>query len=275
MAAREGAVHAEGIMRRCLAHTCLALVLVPVTAAADGGVTNGARPDFSRVQIRFADCTEFAGLAPVPIANVRSRVPATYAVAGETDGVGVVVFRSASCRRMVFDGIVFPRTILAQLGVNVVSPAGVPDIANYTLQYASDNVWLVFRLRLAGVDAIWVPRLTYVFQADGTGAGGELRVTQPRPPGAYELRGPASDPLPADPGFPFRADWWMTSARGDVLMTTDIANIRFGDAAGVEVSAAASSAVAALLGATSAPFPVLAVRGVFADAVMTVSPASF
>jgi hypothetical protein len=275
MTARERAVHAEEIMRRYLAHMCLALVLVPVTVAADGGVTSDGRPDVSGVQIRFADCTEFAGLAPVPIANVRSRVPTRYAVSGETDGVGVVVFRSASCRRVAFDGVVFSRTILAQVGVNVVPPTGVPDIASYTLQYASDNVWLVLRLRLAGVDAIWVPRLTYVFQADGTGAGGDLRVTQPRLPGAYELRGPASDPLPADPGFPFRADWWTTSTRGDVLMRTDIANIRLGNADGVEVTAEVRSAVATLLGATSAAFPVLAVRGVFADAVMMVSPATF
>lgn len=223
------------------------------------------------LSVHFEDCTEFAGLTPVPIGNVRDLVPSHYEIAGETDGVGIVVFRTASCDGVSIDGGRARPGIVAQVGVNVVPPTGTGDINNYTLYYATNSVHLFARLIIAGVHARFVPGLVYEYTPDGTGTGGDLFIDVPRPRNAaYELSGPESEPLPGDPGFPFVANWWRFAWQGDVVMETTIPNIRFGDASGVTVTTDAGSQIAQILGGTSANFPVLSVRGVFASADMEV-----
>jgi hypothetical protein len=223
------------------------------------------------VRVRFEDCTEFAGLTPVPLENVEALVPSHYEIAGAIDGVAVAVFRSASCESVRIDGGRARAGVVAQVGVNVVAPTGEGDINNYTLYYATDSLELFVRLRLAGVNAGFVPGLVYEYTPNAAGTGGDLFVDVSRPRNAtYELSGPESEPVPGDPGFPFVANWWRSSRESDVVMSTTIPNIRFGDASAVTVTTDDGSRIAEILGATSASFPVLSVRGVFASADMEV-----
>jgi hypothetical protein len=234
------------------------------------------RSDFSRAHVRFDDCTEFAGLTAVPIDNIRHRVPSQYRLAGEPDGVGVVVFRTASCSAVSVDGGHARPAVVAQVGVNVEAPLGTGDINNYTLYFATDSPPLFARLRRAGVDVLSVPGLDYDYSIDSSGTRGTLFIDVPRPRHAmYELSGPVNEPLPGDPGFPFVANWWRTARHGDVIMETMIPNIRFGDAIGVVVTTDPGSELESILGRTSASFPILAVRGVFATATMDVHPEPF
>jgi hypothetical protein len=226
--------------------------------------------------VRFADCTEFAGLTAVPIGNVRSRVPSHYEIAGGSDGIGVVVFRTASCLRVTVDDLHPHAAIVAQVGINVVAPLGTGDINNYTLYFATDSPLLFVRLRRAGVHALFVPALVYQYSPNPAGDGGDLFIDVPRPRRAqYELGGFAFEPLAGDPGFPFVANWWRETHGGDLVMETTIPNIRFGDGAGVLITVDPGSDLESILGATSANFPLLAVRGVFAEATMEVRRVRF
>jgi hypothetical protein len=270
-----------GMLMVLLGAVGVALDAQPHQAPGDLGPGDGRHEDrvhhgFGRARVEFTDCTEFAGLTAVPLANVRNRVPSQYLVAGEPDGLGVVVFRTASCDGVRVDGGRAEPGIVAQVGVNVVAPTGTGDINNYTLYFATDSFRLFLRLRLAGVNAMFVPELAYDYSPNPTGTGGMLLIDVPRPRRArYELGGIAFEPLASDPGFPFVANWWRSARHGDVVMETSIPNIRFGDGAGVTVTVDPRSDLAGLLGSTTASFPILAVRGVFAEATMEVRPEAF
>jgi hypothetical protein len=234
------------------------------------------RGNFNRAHVQFDDCTEFAGLTAVPLGNVRHRVPSQYRLAGEGDGIGIVVFRTASCSAVSVDGGHRRPAIVAQVGITVVAPLGAGDINSYTLYFATDSPQLFARLRRAGVDVLPAPGLDYDYSMDSSGTRGTLFIDVPRPRLAmYELSGSVFEPVPGDPGFPFIANWWQTARHGDVVMETTIPNIRFGDAYGVVVTTDPGSELESILGGTSARFPILAVRGVFASATMNVRPEPF
>jgi hypothetical protein len=260
----------------------MAIVVFGIGGYAVGAQERGAslseerRRDSNRVHVQFDDCTEFAGLQAVPVGNVRDRVPSQYRLAGETDGIGIVVFRMASCHEVSVNGSHPRPAIVAQVGVNVIAPLGTGDINNYTLYFATDSALLFVRLRLAGINVLFAPGLDFEYSPDPSGPCGSLFIDVPRPRSAmYELTGPACEPVPLDPGFPFVANWWFAARDGDVIMETTIPNIRFGDASGVMATTDPDSDLASILGGTSMTFPILAVRGVFGTATLDVRPEPF
>jgi hypothetical protein len=249
---------------------------VTVVSMLEAGAAADARDDARvprapHVQARFTGCTEFAGLTPVPIERVRTRVPTSYSVAGETDGVGIVVVRVASCRGIGVKSRPATPGVVAQIGVNVVPPTGAGDINNYTLYLATNSAPLFAALRAGGLTPLWVPEIAYAYTPNPAATGGSLFVDVPRPRrAAYELGGELSEPLAGDPGFPFVANWWLAAPTGDIVAETVIPNIRFGDASGVSITVDPGSELAAILGAVSASFPVLSVRGVFDEATLEI-----
>jgi hypothetical protein len=258
----------------CCATATLASVIG--AAAAPGQRHEGRDAATAHVQARFAGCTEFAGLTPVPVGNVRHLVPARYALAGESDGIAVVVVRVASCGGVGVKSHAAAPGIVAQVGVNVEPPTGGGDINNYTLYLATDSLPLFATLRAGGFAPIWAPELVYAYSPNPAGTGGSLFVDVPRPRGAaYELAGEVSEPLAGDPGFPFVANWWFETGTGAVLAETTIPNIRFGDGGGISIAVDPGSALAAILGGVTASFPVLSVRGVFDEATLDIRRESF
>jgi hypothetical protein len=247
----------------------LGLVLSAGCAAASDDASDvafrGAPGPFS---VAFDDCQEFAGVFPVPLANVASRVPADYAPA-TYDGVsGFVVFRTVQCEGLVFDDgeAEDGSTIISQVGVNLFAPQGEGDINNYALHYSSTSKDLVQRLKHAGIDAKRIDDLEFEFD------DGEYTIVNPKKQYRHRIEGPASDPPASDPGIPFLANWWQDDGPTNIVMSTDIPALFQGDGSQVQVTTKPNSAVAELLGGTVTAPSVFAIRGIIPDAVMDVAP---
>jgi hypothetical protein len=85
------------------------------------------------LSVVFDDCTEFAGLGPLPAANIQGLVPAGYSPATFGPGVVGIVARADRCERIAVGGAAPERGTVSQIGVNLVSPDGTGDINNYAL----------------------------------------------------------------------------------------------------------------------------------------------
>ncbi len=220
--------------------------------------------------VDFDDCQEFAGLYPVPIANVAPHVPAQYTIASFDGVTASVVFRTAYCEGIAIDGGPSRSGIVSQIGVNVLPPEGEGDINNYTIHYGTDRRRLARKLRRAGVNAKFIPNLEFDYDdSDGTG---EYFIENPRPQFAHVISGPASDPPPEQEPIPFVANWWKFGYAGDVVMETSIDELFQGDASQVLVTTTPNSLVADLLGGTVSAPTVFAIRGIIPEAVMDVRP---
>ncbi len=236
---------------------------------ADGptsAATQALGPPKRSFDVDFSGCTEMASLTPVPVANVRARVPAGYALANEANGVTFVVVRIASCAGVAIDQRPVGGGTVAQVGVNLVSPDGTGDINNYTLWYYTTSQPLFVRLRALGVDeAQWVPGIDYRYASTGPGTG-RLDVTVPGRP-AFTIGGPVTEPVGP---VPFVANWWGDSPRGRIRMNTTIPAIDFGGAT-MTLRTGARSELAEVLGATTATFPIFDSYNRFAAAHMVVA----
>jgi hypothetical protein len=219
----------------------------------------------TETHVEFRACDEFAGLVPVPLANVARRVPSDYRIAGADTGQATLVVRVAHCAGVRIDGSRERPGTVSQVGVNVESPNGTGDINNYTLYYSTDSAGLFTRLLAAGFDATFSPGLE--FEIDD----GQLFVDSPSPRRAhFQLSGPVGDAPP--PPFPFVANWWQKTRCADAVTETDIPEIGFGDATGVALTTGANSDVARLLGRSTTTFPYLSVHGQFQRATMVIRP---
>ncbi len=249
---------------------CLAVPALLISST--GPVLAGSARD--ALVVKFANCTEFVGIAPVDEAKARDLVPAGYQLV--TDGTGAkLVVRVADC-----DGVTVGRNKawpgrVAQIGLMVVSPDGTgtdPNTAinNYTLTYASNSPALVNGLRRYGVPASLDTRLAYD-AAPAAGPGELYAAIAPSTPGAvtWFLHGTVNTPqVPTK----FLANWWYQSdARGEAKMATDIQAIAFDFTSQVSFYTSRQNPIGALIGASQiASFP-LSFRGQFAEGVMTVS----
>lgn len=245
------------------------LFSVGCAGATDTDVAFRAAP--GPFSVEFEDCREFAGVFPVPLANIASRVPSAYEPATYDGITGFVVFRTVECQGLTFDdGDADGPSIISQVGVNLFAPQGEGDINNYALHYGSTSQALVQRLKHAGVGASRINGLTFEF-ADGDGDGsGTYTIANPKKAYEHVIAGPASDPPVSDPGIPFLANWWQDDKATNVVMSTDIPALFQGDGSQVQVTTSPNSTVAELLGGTVTAPSVFAIRGVIPDAVMDV-----
>lgn len=229
-----------------------------------GEVRAAARPDRA-FTVDFSGCSEMASLTPVPVANVRDKVPAGYALANEAAGTTFVVVRIASCSGMAIDGQPDGAGTVAQVGVNLVSPDGTGDINNYTLWYYTTSRALFRKLKRIGIgEAQWTPHIDYRYTATGPGAP-RLDVTVPGNP-AFAVGGPVTA---TGAPVPFTANWWGDRAHDRIRMNTVLPAIGFGGAT-MTLSTSPHSKLGRVLGAGTATFPIFDSYNEFAGAHMVV-----
>jgi len=221
-------------------------------------VANGA--DF---QVTLANCSEFIGIASVPISRVQPLVPATYHIAEGPPGLASLVVRASLCR----NGGSPIR--VAQLGVVIISPDGSGDINNYALSYSTDDSVLAFKLATTGWPVALDPDLVYEVTPDPPGAGGTLFADQSPPlgPAGWFLSGIVTDPPPT-PNFPFTANWWFKLHQGQIKMSTSIPLLNYGSGS-VTVYTRRQSLLGGLIGGNTSTFGTN-LRGVFADGTLSV-----
>lgn len=217
------------------------------------------------LHVTFNDCNEIASITPLPVAQARTVVPASLALAGDGT-VAPFVVRVADCSAVSVDGSAFEPGTVAQLGVGIVSPDGTGDINNYTAWYYTTSLRLAVRLKALGIPAEWSPRLAY----DRVGNTLGIDVKLPSHP-PFHTTSTVVEPGPG--AIPFAANWWRLNGQRLTKMSTPIPAIRFGGAA-TTLTTPANSALAQLLGsATVSSFPFLDSFNRFPTAPMTVSVA--
>src|SRR6218665_3894986 len=93
------------------------------------GMAAFAAPGF---QVQLQNCTEFIGVASLPLAKLQPRVPAGYTLIEGPPGLGSLVVRTSECKNSSVDGGPTENLKIAQIGVLVLPPDGTGDINNYT-----------------------------------------------------------------------------------------------------------------------------------------------
>lgn len=221
------------------------------------------------IQVRLNDCSEFIGVAQIPLARVQPLVPPPFLIAEGPPGFASLVVRASLCRAASMDGSPPEPVRVGQVGVVLVPPDGTGDINNYTLLYATDNRRLALGLEVAGLPVLFDPDLVYEVTPDPPGAGGELFVdASPLTSPAWFLSGTVNDPPPG-PAFPFVANWWFRTRSGRLEMSTSIPLLSYGSGS-VQVYTRRNSLLGGLIGGNTSLFGVN-LRGVFAKAVMSVT----
>lgn len=250
---------------KLLSTAFLALALNLPTLAANAANTN------STSTVDFQQCSEFVGLAPILINKVRNLVPNSYTIFETETGKANLVVRATQCEGFGVDNSDAQPGVLAQVGVNIVSPDGTGDINNYLLSYATNNLNLASTLQRTGVNAGFVPGLTYNFTPDDTGRGGNLYVNVPLPATlSFTLDGYEFDPLTTDPSLFYVANWWQSTQNTKIKMNTTFPNIRFANSA-VKLQTDPNSELGSLIGGSSTGFTSLSLRGRFDRANMNIS----
>lgn len=223
------------------------------------------------LDVDFTDCHDYAGLAPVPIANVAAYVPAPYQIAQGAPGIANVVVRSVWCRTSSID----PRPgVVSQIGVNIVSPDGTGDINNYTVFYLTSSEPLARGLRRAGVDAKVDDDLVFKWTnaADGTHARLVDRNDDDAPP-PFSIDSTVNIPTSATIPFDFVANWYVGHPHGNVLMHGTYPGILFGaNSPNVVIHTPRHSGLGQLLGGTSATFQNLSVFNAIPTSHLHVAP---
>ena len=234
-----------------------------------GAVASASNLSFT---VHFAGCTEFAGWGPVSLAKAQPLVPAGYVIAGAATGQASIVVRATSCESVAIGQSPGQPTEVSQIGINLVPPDGTGDINNYTLIYVTNNQVLAEYFQVAGLPAVFDPRLTYEYTpGQAAGAPGQLYVTAAGSElPAYFLFGTETDPLP-NSQQKFLANWWFTGYAGKMKQSTSFPVISFGTAA-VTLYTSKNAPLGDLIeGNTDSNFPILSVRGVYPTAMMTVT----
>ena len=245
-------------------------VLVAVGCAADtsdpGDLGSSSEPLFGartgEFDAAYVGCDEYAGVGPVfAIDRLRELVPDDYTVIEPFPGAGIVVAQAGDCDDIEIEGRSFGPGIFAQFGVSVVPPStpGAGDF--YQLAYATDNPRLASKLRRLGVNARFVPRLTYQISDDDF-----LTIEVPRPfDFAFRIEGPIIPPDPAAAPAPTTVFNYYAQGRrrfGNVNQQNVVEGIRFGAGPDV-VLVPIGPEISALSGGAPIAFPFFSAPEVF------------
>ena len=214
----------------------------------------------------FEDCTEFVGITSVDIENVRERVPTEYTIVGD-GSTALVVVRIVDCDAISVDGGRERPGRVTQIGVTIEGD-GTADIDNYTLWYGTNLPRLRVKLRSTGMNVGRVRPFVYDVDFDDPDTGA-LRAravsrTIPRHVVRATVQAPAADPVP------FVARWLDDGGRKTVEMLTSFPDLVFGVAESV-LRTPARSALADVLGASTATFEILDSYNAWSTATMVVS----
>ena len=221
--------------------------------------------------VHFSGCTEFVGWGPVSLAEAQPLVPTGYLIAGAAKGEAAIVVRASSCQSVAVGQSSGQPTELSQIGINLVTPDGTGDTNNYTVIYVTNNRVLAEHFQIGGLPAVFDPLLAYEFTPDSSHTSGQLYVTaagEELP--AYFLSGTETEP-PANSQQSFLANWWFTGHGNRMKQSTSFPVISFGTAA-VTLYTSNTSVLGTLIGGnTDSNFSFLSVRGVYPEAIMTVT----
>jgi hypothetical protein len=268
---------------RALGFTVTTLILSGCAVAPSGSDSESVGTSKSAIgtalgagtlDVDFANCTEYAGFVPVPLANAAPLVPAGYSIALGSPGEANAIVRVAHCASVVVEGTATGPGTVAQLGVNVVPPNGTGDINNYTVWYDTDGLALAEGLRHAGIDAAFDPFLFYDLRPTGNGTTANLVIVNgflPAPP--FLVDSTVLIPTSATQPIDFTANWWQTNSGSTAVMASDFPNILFGaESTGVTIEVVPETPLGKLIGASSGTFVGLSVSNVIPSATMHVGP---
>ena len=220
-------------------------------------------------KVSFMNCSEFAGEGYVQLAIAQKLVPAGYTITNSSPGQAPMVVRMTSCESVQVNGSHSLPTTISQIGINVVSPDGTGDINNYMALYVSNNPQLVAAFQSAGIPATLDPQIVYEYTPNGAAGGTLYGAVSPREFGPFFLYGTETNP-PPDSGQHFVANWWY-GANAAIRQQTTFPMISFG-ASSVALHTSAASPLGQLIGGNVySSFTLLALRGVYALARMSVT----
>jgi hypothetical protein len=225
-------------------------------------------------KVKLENCSEFIGVASIPLAKLQPLVPSGYQIAIGPPGFGSLVVRSSHCRSGAIEGSFGGADVtrVAQLGVVVIPPEGDGDINNYTLSYGTNNLKLALRLELAGLPVLYDSNLAYELTPDPPVLpnGGELfaEFAPELSPASWFLSGTVTDPPPGA-SFPFVANWWYNGRQGRIKMATSIPVLSYGGG-NVKVYTRRQSLLGGLIGGNTSTFGTN-LRGVFANGTLRVT----
>ncbi len=229
--------------------------------------------DQNNLNVRFENCTEFVGVAPVDEVKARALVPTPYQLVTDDAGAKLVV-RISDCQGISVNHRPAKPGTVAHIGIMLYSPDGTAtdpntSINNYTLTYTSNLADLVKGLNKQGVSALLDSQLAY----EVTPLSGPAEFYASVSPNVgnaptWSLHGSMTDPqVPSE----FLANWWQFSAKGEIKMATTIPLIYFDFSSQVSFLTSRENQIGALIGSNQiAHFPV-SFRGQFAIAEMVVT----
>lgn len=253
------------------------LVLASVLAAGcavdaeDPEITAEAQQEIRGFNIQFSNVVETIGLELVPTEEARALVPNEFVLVGEEDPVTLLAVRTAYAEGISVNGGPSTPGSVVQIGASIVSPDGTGDVNSYTLWYYTDNVFLALKLLQAGFLAQYVPTIDYDYSLASGDSDIQVRVPFPGYP-RLVIEGSISPST--DPPIPFVSNWWVSTWKGPVKQTTTISSLTLGGAH-VALETRATSPLGALIGGTTAEFPVLDSFNQFPAAQGTVGLAPF
>jgi hypothetical protein len=201
--------------------------------------------------VEFTNCEDTAGITPISRAAAEGTLPDGFQLTGTGDTAPFVV-RLANCQGVSVQGHPARPATVVQVGVNILAPDGNTDnLNNYTGWYYTDHLELAIRLELIGVHVEWVPDLKYQYTKNAAGTGGTLLVKVPGIP-SLTINGTVNEPVVTP--VQYISDWWHTGARGTVQMKSTLPAIAFGTAPTLTITTPPNSAIASLIGGTTATF---------------------
>lgn len=198
--------------------------------------------------VDFSDCAEFAGIGFVPAAKARALVPASYAIAGDTQNA-IAVVRVASCQSAVVDGKSVGPTITSQVGITLAGGDPTSDINNYTVAYVTNQANLHARFQAAGLKTDKSNSLALSLAGTALSASSSSSQTSP-----FTVQGTSAVPTSAPTTFV--ASWWGDGNHGAVQSRTVFPAIRFGGSS-TTLSTPAGSELSLLVGGTTMTFVIL------------------
>jgi hypothetical protein len=220
--------------------------------------------------MRWRDCREVQAFIAVPEENVRSRVPAAYALARSADGRALVFVRTIACEAMIVDGVSAPAK-LASFGAVVEPPGETGGCFSRTIEQASgaladaavarycddyaffgafDNARVVawFRQGTPTIPAYHVRDFSNEYRDTISPVEPNFHARIGRPaPSRFEMTAIAEH-HPC--GCPMHVGIWRDTPTGRVKFSFESGAIDFGRAL-VEVRAERGSEMAEILGATT------------------------
>lgn len=223
-------------------------------------------------EAEYVACDEFAGVGVVALDDVIDLVPDDYTVIEPIPGLALVVAQAASCDEISVDGWLPQPGTFAQFGVGVVPPLtpGAGDF--YQLTFVTDHPVLAGKLAWLGVPAHYTSYLSYEIDPGPT-----LDVDVPCPLDlAFELDGPITLPDPmASPNPTTVFNYYaQTPSFGNVLQQNVVEGIRFGQGAGVVLTAVGSE-MQDIVGGTTLMFPFFSAPETFDSADLLVETHAF